>query len=191
MLDRSGYKRHRVGIAKKPKRSRDTNQLATFIVGLASGEIEQKTDDGKNPAAVALERLGGLKGGSALRDVHLTNDLNIWAEGNSEFVGTIVLDQRFFKHLKEHAVPLNEHAIARLKGNSIALDLYLWLVYRLPRIGDRPVMLDWKLVQAHFGSDYKRNADFARKFRLALRHVLAAYPEARVEVERWGIRLHQ
>jgi hypothetical protein len=53
---------------KKPKRPRDTNQLAKFITDLATGEIEEKTDDGKNPAAVALGRLGGQKGGRARAD---------------------------------------------------------------------------------------------------------------------------
>ena len=52
-------------MAKKPKRPRDTNQLAKFITDLATGEIEEKTEDGKNPAAVALGRLGGQKGGQA------------------------------------------------------------------------------------------------------------------------------
>ncbi len=50
----------------KPKRPRDTNTLAHMIVGIATGEIEEaKTDDGKDPAAVALGRKGGLKGGAA------------------------------------------------------------------------------------------------------------------------------
>lgn len=53
-------------MATKPKRPRDTNQLAKFIVDLASGEVElPKTEDGKDPAAVALGRKGGLKGGKA------------------------------------------------------------------------------------------------------------------------------
>jgi hypothetical protein len=52
-------------MAKKPKRPRDANQLAKFIMDLATGEISEKTDDGKNPAAVALGRMGGLKGGKA------------------------------------------------------------------------------------------------------------------------------
>jgi len=53
-------------MATKPKRPRDTNQLAKFITDLATGEIEMpKTDDGKDPAAVALGRKGGLKGGKA------------------------------------------------------------------------------------------------------------------------------
>lgn len=50
----------------KPKRPRDTNQLAHMIAQLATGELaDVKTDDGKDPAAVALGRKGGLKGGKA------------------------------------------------------------------------------------------------------------------------------
>jgi hypothetical protein len=49
-----------------PKRPRDPNQLAKLIADIATGEVtETKTDDGKDPAAVALGRKGGLKGGAA------------------------------------------------------------------------------------------------------------------------------
>ena len=52
-----------------PRRLRDPNQLAKLIVDIATGhappEALPKTDDGKNPAAVMLGRLGGLKGGKA------------------------------------------------------------------------------------------------------------------------------
>lgn len=49
-----------------PKRPRDTNQLAHMIAQLATGELDDvKTEDGKDPAAVALGRKGGLKGGKA------------------------------------------------------------------------------------------------------------------------------
>jgi hypothetical protein len=48
---------------------RDANQLAKLIVDVATGEappgMMPQTDDGKNAAAVALGRLGGLKGGRA------------------------------------------------------------------------------------------------------------------------------
>ena len=40
--------------SSKPKRPRDTNQLAKLVAGIATGEAElPKTDDGKDPAAVA------------------------------------------------------------------------------------------------------------------------------------------
>jgi hypothetical protein len=51
------------------KRPRDPNQLAKFIVDAATGAGEDNSatpeQQGKNPAAVALGRLGGLKGGKA------------------------------------------------------------------------------------------------------------------------------
>lgn len=59
-----------------PKRSskkpgpKDLNELAKSIVDRATGQAEDKPDEepdteGKNPAAVALGRLGGKKGGPA------------------------------------------------------------------------------------------------------------------------------
>ena len=52
--------------SSKPKRPRDTNQLAKSIVDLSTGQAEEvDPDKGKDPAAVALGRKGGLKGGKA------------------------------------------------------------------------------------------------------------------------------
>ena len=53
--------------SSKPKK--DVNQLAASIVQAATGQTEAvPTESGKNPAAVALGRLGGLKGGKARAD---------------------------------------------------------------------------------------------------------------------------
>jgi hypothetical protein len=50
----------------KPKRPRDPNQLAKLIADMATGDAPiDKAGDGKDPAAVALGRKGGLKGGRA------------------------------------------------------------------------------------------------------------------------------
>jgi hypothetical protein len=48
------------------KRPRDPNQVGKLMVDVATGEVENTLDDsGKDPAAVALGRKGGLKGGKA------------------------------------------------------------------------------------------------------------------------------
>lgn len=47
------------------KRPKDINQLAAQIVREATGEESEQPDDGKNPAAVELGRMGGKKGGKA------------------------------------------------------------------------------------------------------------------------------
>lgn len=51
---------------RSSKRPRDVNSLAKLIADVATGQAElPKTEDGKDPAAVALGRKGGLKGGKA------------------------------------------------------------------------------------------------------------------------------
>ena len=58
----------------KRKRPRDVSQRAKLIVDIATGEAENENpDEGKNPAAVVLGRLGGKKGGKA-RAAKLTAD---------------------------------------------------------------------------------------------------------------------
>ena len=52
-------------MAKKTKLPTDVNKKAFSIVQIATGEDTEITSDGKNAAAVALGRLGGLKGGNA------------------------------------------------------------------------------------------------------------------------------
>jgi hypothetical protein len=44
---------------------RDVNQRAHLIVQMGSGEAEEPKEREKNPAAVALGKLGGSKGGLA------------------------------------------------------------------------------------------------------------------------------
>ena len=52
---------------RSSKPPRDTNQLAKFIVDKATGNLpdDPKPEREKNPAAVALGKLGGAKGGKA------------------------------------------------------------------------------------------------------------------------------
>jgi hypothetical protein len=56
------------------KRPRDPNQLGKLIVDIATDEADDTAvDSGKDPAAVALGRKGGLRGGKA-RAKKMTSD---------------------------------------------------------------------------------------------------------------------
>ena len=48
-------------MSDKPKRPRDANQLAKFIVNIATGESEEEQP--KDPSRVERGRKGGMKGG--------------------------------------------------------------------------------------------------------------------------------
>ena len=101
---------------------------------------------------------------------------------------TVTLDQRFFAELTKHAVPLSEEALSHLTNKSLAIDIYIWLAYRLHAL-ERPTDVTWKALQDQFGTGYKRLRDFRRYFEPSLKMALAVYPDARVEDIDGGIRL--
>ncbi len=50
---------------KRLPRPRDPIQLGKLMVDIATGQVVDAVEDGKNQAASELGRLGGLKGGEA------------------------------------------------------------------------------------------------------------------------------
>lgn len=51
--------------SNRGKGKMDVNQMAHQTILIATGQIEKPVEKEKNPAAVTLGRLGGLKGGKA------------------------------------------------------------------------------------------------------------------------------
>lgn len=106
--------------------------------------------------------------------------------------GVMVLSENYFSELVENAVPLDNRALNALKGSALALDVYTWLAHRLHRIEGRPVILYWTNLREQFGQEYQgKNAhkDFRTQFLIALRGVLAVYPQAKVKQVTGGLML--
>jgi hypothetical protein len=101
----------------------------------------------------------------------------------------VVLDENFYAALRRHPVPLRETALRELAASSVALDIYIWLAYRLHTLR-KPTPVRWAALAEQFGGNYARQRDFVRDFRKALAPAVVAYPEARVEVEEEGLVLH-
>lgn len=127
-----------------------------------------------------------------IREIKLTNEYVGTDRRNGSFLREILMTEGFYEHLREHAVPLNEHAIRQLRDSATALDLYTWLAYRLPRIqAKRPVSLSWQQLAVHFGNDGKNIRKFRQTVRDAWeRQVSAVYPEARADFDTTVIRLY-
>ncbi len=51
--------------SRKKQGPKDVNEIAFRVAAEAAGEKPEEWENGKNPAAVVLGRLGGLKGGKA------------------------------------------------------------------------------------------------------------------------------
>lgn len=101
----------------------------------------------------------------------------------------VVLDEVFFAALRDHPVPLLEAAIRQLRDRSMSLDIYVWLAWRLHRLG-KPTSISWSALHAQFGTGFKAVRQFKPRFVEALEAALAAYPEARISVEEKAITLY-
>jgi len=134
-----------------------------------------------------------------LADQRIVDAMDLWhddtrAERESdlfrtggEWVRHVKLSDAFFAHLMEHAVPLSEEAIARLKHSSLALDLYVWLTYRLHGL-KKEITVPWHALSGHFGSE-SGHRQLAFRLKEVLKDVAAVYPEADVEASARGLVL--
>jgi hypothetical protein len=103
---------------------------------------------------------------------------------------TVRFSHTYFESLMQHAVPLNEGAIARLSHSAMSLDVYCWLAQRLHRIDPRKgALVPWISLKQQFGYDYGRMVDFRRVFGRTLDQVKAVYRDARFSLDEQGIRL--
>jgi hypothetical protein len=96
----------------------------------------------------------------------------------SLFQSTVTLSEAFFREVVEHPVPLDMRALKALKKSPLAIDLYIWLTYRLSYLR-RSTSIPWEALQLQFGAGYPSSAqgkaDFKRKFAQALKKVEVIY----------------
>jgi hypothetical protein len=106
----------------------------------------------------------------------------------SLFVETARLSEGFYAQLQKHPVPLEEAAIRAINNNSMALDTYAWLAYRL-HVLKAPTPIGWRTLKAQFGGGFAQMKNFRVKFLDSLRLSLAVYRDAKVEVDDRGLIL--
>jgi hypothetical protein len=103
---------------------------------------------------------------------------------------TIHLNDRYFASLQQHAVPLDERALAALSHSAMALDIYTWLAHRLYRIPPgKPQFIPWTALKEQFGQGYGRMVDFRGRFLKALQQVICQYQDAQLEEDPRGLLL--
>jgi hypothetical protein len=127
-----------------------------------------------------------ITNGSFVRDAILptrdSDQLSLWREA-------IRLDEGFYQSLIDHPMPVRETAIRQIAHRSMAIDIYVWLAYRLYNLA-KPTPVSWAALFAQFGGGYQHVRQFRAKFKEPLALALAAYPEARVEADETHVLLY-
>ncbi|KDE18967.1 pirin (plasmid) [Acetobacter aceti 1023] len=111
------------------------------------------------------------------------NQLSFWKEA-------VRLDEGFYESLIEHPLPLREIAIRQISNKSKAIDIYIWLAYRLHVLND-PLTLSWNTLKNQFSPEYKELRYFKKDIVTPLKIALSVYPEAKVQMDdKYGIILY-
>ncbi len=99
------------------------------------------------------------------------------------------LSEAFFASLQKHPVPIEEAAIRAIANNSMALDIYAWLAYRL-HVLVKPTPVSWRALKQQFGASFARLDNFKATFSSNLHLAMAVYRDAKIEDGPAGLVLH-
>jgi hypothetical protein len=167
--------------------------LTRFVrrLGLDTGGRTQ------NPVRDQLERLSaarvvlGMK--STTVNTNIVDAFDLWDGEDGQrllWPSVVRLSDGYFRSLMDHAVPLDERALAALSHTAMGLDIYAWLAQRLHRVPPgQDTLVAWPLMHDQFGAGYGRLRDFRATFYVALRQVLTVYRDARVGIDGCGLFL--
>ena len=65
----------------------------------------------------------------------------------------VLLDEDFFRALRDHPVPVSESALRAIGPRSMVIDVYIWLAYRLHAL-KRDIEVGWPALFAQFGAGF-------------------------------------
>lgn len=98
------------------------------------------------------------------------------------------LSETFFHALRDRPTPVNIAAVRLLGDRCAALDIYLWLAYRLHSLKTQRLVA-WQALHAQFGANTKQIWHFKPRFLRELKAATAVYPEAQVAIDEHGLLL--
>lgn len=128
-----------------------------------------------------LMRRGGFVDGAISMTDGLSDQPSLWQE-------RVLLNEEFYRALRDHPVPLSEGALRAIGPRSMVIDVYIWLAYRLHAL-KRDVEVGWPALYSQFGAGFDRIRGFRRHFVECLGFAVAAYPEANIEIGERGVIL--
>jgi len=120
------------------------------------------------------------------------DDLELWASGRHSAMRWptgLMLSHNAHERFTQHSIPIPTVRLRQVANNAMAIDLLVYLCYRLPLISrGESELLNWRDLMAQFGSS-EFTSRFKQAFSESIRRTLDAYPEANVEMTGEGLLL--
>lgn len=142
----------------------------------------------------------------ALRNILIADELRVdedeanrlWDPQATEQAGRwrsqVVLNHRFYTEVVERPVPIDLRAYKALRGSPLAMDILVWLSYRMSYLRGSSRPIPYEGLMGQFGSGFSSGhaqavRDFKKAFLKAFRLVQVVYPKANVTFTDRGLVL--
>lgn len=171
-----------------------TRWLKNMNIPTGGKNFEQVRDQARRLSACRLT-VGWMaeSGHSGFRRENIVGAMIIPPPTTEERQGTLweetaQLSDGFYQALLEHPVPCDGAAIRVLQSKSQAIDVYVWLCYRLHKV-KKETVVPWEALYQQFGHSYTNLRQFKWRFKETLNEALAVYRDAKVDLVADGLAL--
>ncbi|HUB15678.1 MAG TPA: replication protein RepA [Acetobacteraceae bacterium] len=148
-----------------------------------------------------VERLAGCRftfhlktsgGRGAVANVNIVDHIEYCearAGGSTRrYVERVRLSELFYQQLRAHPVSVDRASVIAIRNSSMALDLYMWLAYRLRSL-DGEKHVSWTALKGQFGGGVSAMRNFKPLFSENLQLALGVYRTANVVLTPTGVLL--
>ena len=117
-------------------------------------------------------------------NIHVSDQSQLWWQPKQTNVhplweNWIELNHHFFNEIVRNAVPLDLRALSVLKNSPLALDLYMFVLWRIYKL-KKPVYISWDSLQQQLGGQYADIKEFARDCRMHIKRIKAIHPKLNI-----------
>ncbi len=137
-------------------------------------------DDNSREDVIVNQRLIEAAEYVAAPDVRARDSLRI--------IERVLLSDAFYKELCRHPVLVDKAALHDLASSPLAIDIYLWLAFRL-HVLQKEMPVGWEALHRPFGARVRLLKNFKSQFMAPLHLALSAYSAAKVRVGDRGLLL--
>mgnify|MGYP002713014616 CR=1 FL=1 len=108
---------------------------------------------------------------------------------NDMFESYLIISEALYKSLKAKPIPIDIRALKALKSSPLALDLYMWLNWRVYGSHRKNSYVSWQQVMDQCGGEYSDAKEFARKAKKWLKKIKNFWPELEYETPRGRLKI--
>jgi len=167
--------------------------LGLLPTGGRWGSITRLKDQTQRLFSATVDCIYKGKDRTAITGYRIADKAMLWwhpkaPEQAALWQSTVRLSEPFYQEVTQRPVPVDMRALKALKRSPLALDLYVWLTYRMSYL-NHATEIPWAALAAQFGSDYGRMRDFKAAMLNELGKVLTVYPSAKVAEGDNGLQL--